>query len=46
VSGRDVANASARFLAFGHDPQLLYNAPPAAAFATGDDLDHSIRHSP
>ena len=46
MSRRDVANAHARLLALGHDPQLLGDAPPAAAFATGDDLDHSIRHSP
>jgi len=46
MSCRDVANARARLLAFGHDPQLLDDTPPASAFATGDDLDHSIRHSP
>jgi hypothetical protein len=46
VSRRDVANPRASLLAFGYDPQLLSDAPPAAAFPTGDDLDHSIRHSP
>jgi hypothetical protein len=46
MSRRDVANARARLLAFGHDPQLLDGAPSPAALPTGDDLDHSIRHSP
>jgi hypothetical protein len=27
-------------------PGRLGDTPPAAAFATGDDLDHSIRQSP
>jgi hypothetical protein len=39
MSSRDVANTHARLLAFSHDPQLLADAPPSAAFATGDDPD-------
>jgi hypothetical protein len=46
MSRRDVANTHVRLLAFSHDPQPLDDALPPAAFATGDDLDHSIRHSP
>ena len=46
MSCSDVANARARLLALGHDPQLLGDAPPAAAFATGDDLDHTVCHTP